>query len=219
MIKAVLFDMDGILIDSESYYMEGTIKQMRDYGYHGNEKDIYRIIGTSMSQTYDILYELLEGKVSRDKLIANNEKYFLIDHPMDYKALMFDGVEEALKELKDEGIKCAVCSSSPKETILEALDKMNIKDYFDVIISSDEVDRPKPKGDVYIKAYEELQIPKEECIVYEDSKLGIEAGKNAGILTIARKDDRFYQDISNCDIEVKDIKELMEFIRKENGYA
>ncbi len=211
--------MDGILIDSESYYMEGTIKQMRDYGYHGNEKDIYRIIGTSMSQTYDILYELLEGKVSRDKLIANNEKYFLIDHPMDYKALMFDGVEEALKELKDEGIKCAVCSSSPKETILEALDKMNIKDYFDVIISSDEVDRPKPKGDVYIKAYEELQIPKEECIVYEDSKLGIEAGKNAGILTIARKDDRFYQDISNCDIEVKDIKELMEFIRKENGYA
>ena len=58
MIKAVLFDMDGILFDSEKHYMAGTIEQMKAYGYRGDIKDIYRIIGTSMKETYEILYEL-----------------------------------------------------------------------------------------------------------------------------------------------------------------
>lgn len=219
MIKAILFDMDGILFDSEKYYMEGTIIQMKEYGYDGDIKDIYRIIGTSMSETYDILYELLDKRVPRDLIIKNNEKYFLIDHPLDYKALMFDGIEESLKELKEHNIKCAVCSSSPKETINEALKEMGIDNYFDVIISSDEMPKPKPSPDVYLEAQKKLGVEKSECIVYEDSKLGVEAGKNAGICTIGRRDDRFYQDISEADGFVDDIYELMELIRKENGYA
>lgn len=219
MIKAVLFDMDGILFDSEKHYMAGTIEQMKAYGYRGDIKDIYRIIGTSMKETYEILYELLDRKVELDTIIKNNEKYFLEDHPLDYKELMFDGVEEVVKELKDKEIRLAVCSSSPKETILEALSEMGIKDYFEVVISSDEVSKSKPEPDVYLKAVELLEIEKEDCIVYEDSRLGVEAGINAGIYTIGRRDDRFYQDISEADYIVNDIYELREWIRKENGYA
>ena len=219
MIKAVLFDMDGILFDSEIYYMNGTIEQMKAYGYRGDIKDIYRIIGTSMKETYEILYNLLEEKVPLETIIANNEKYFLEDHPLNYKELMFDGVEEELKELNEKGISCAVCSSSPKETIVEALENMGIKNYFKVIISSDEVSKSKPEPDVYLKAVELLEVDKQDCIVYEDSRLGVEAGINAGIYTIGRRDDRFYQDINEANYIVNDIYELRDWIRKENGYA
>ena len=199
--------------------MEGTIEQMKRYGYKGDIKDIYRIIGTNMKETYDILYELLNKQVPRELIVANNEKYFLEEHPLDYKALMFEGVDIVLKELKDKGIKCAVCSSSPKDTINEALEEMGIKEYFELYISSDEVNEPKPKPDVYLKAQELLNIPKEECVIYEDSTLGIEAGINAEIYTVGRWDDRFYQDISKANLIVKDVYEFRDWIRKENGYA
>ena len=58
MIKAVLFDMDGILYDSEYFYMQGTVAQMRAYGYDGPAKNIYRIIGTTMQTTYEMLYDI-----------------------------------------------------------------------------------------------------------------------------------------------------------------
>ena len=219
MIKAVLFDMDGILFDSEKYYIEGTIEQMKRYGYKGDIKDIYRIIGTNMKETYDILYELLNKQVDRELIVANNEKYFLEEHPLDYKVLMFEGVDKVLKEFKDNGIKCAVCSSSPKETIDEALEEMDIKEYFNLYISSDEVNNPKPMPDVYLKAQELLNVPKDECVIYEDSTLGVEAGINAKIYTVGRWDDRFYQDISKANLIVKDIYEFRDWIRKENGYA
>ena len=71
MIKAVLFDMDGILLDSESFYMQGTISQMKSWGYQGSIEKIYTIIGTSMEETYDILYHLLNGKKPK-------EEYYII---------------------------------------------------------------------------------------------------------------------------------------------
>ncbi|MBR2067034.1 MAG: HAD family phosphatase [Solobacterium sp.] len=219
MIRAILFDMDGILFDSEKHYMEGTIDQMRAYGYEGEEKNIYRIIGTTMERTYAILYELLEGKVDIETLRRNNEYYFTFLHPLNYKELMFDGLKEIIERFREEGLKLALCSSSPKETILEALKDMGIEDAFSVILSSEEVDKPKPYPDVYCLAQERLGIPKEECIVYEDSQMGIEAGKRAGIKTIARMDDRYGQDQSEADIQVKDIQEVYEIVRKENENA
>lgn len=219
MIRAVLFDMDGILYDSEKYYMEGTIAQMRQYGFEGKDEEVYCIIGTSMEETYRIIYELLGGKIPLSVLQENNERYFGIEHPLDYRAIMFDDVRESLHRIRKMNLRTALCSSSPMETIMNSLEAMEIADCFDFVECCDNVERPKPFPDVYLKAQEALGIDKENCIVYEDSALGIQAGKAAGIFTAARKDDRFHQDQSQADLIVNNMTELTEWIRRENQNA
>lgn len=219
MIKAVLFDMDGILYDSECWYLEGTIDQLRQFGYEGPDEDVYATIGLDMERNYDLLEKLLDYRVPREKIIASNERYFNVLHPLDYRAIMFPGIPEELKRLKDMGIRTAVCSASPMSIIVNSLKAMGIYELFDFIETVENVTKPKPAGDIYELAAEELGMDKKECLVYEDSRLGIEAGKNAGIFTVAREDNRFRQDQSHADLIVKDIHELTEWIRKENAYG
>ena len=88
MIKAVLFDMDGILLDSESFYMQGTISQMKSWGYQGSIEKIYTIIGTSMEETYDILYHLLNGKKPKEEIAQENDLYFTKKKPIRAKEVM-----------------------------------------------------------------------------------------------------------------------------------
>ena len=212
MIKAILFDMDGILFNSEPWYMNGTIRWMREYGYTGSEESVWKILGTTMDETYDILYELLEGKVEREELIRRNERYFGIEHPMKPVDLVFPGVPETVRRIHDEGFLTAVCSSSPRDTIYEVLDSIGITDCYDVILSGDENLPPKPAPDIYLTAAEKLGVLPEECIVYEDSYRGITAGKQAGMTVIARRDDRFRQDQSGADHIVKDIYEMASIV-------
>ncbi|MBQ7992236.1 MAG: HAD family phosphatase [Solobacterium sp.] len=219
MIKAVLFDMDGILYDSECWYLEGTIDQLRAYGYAGPREAVYKTIGLDMDSNYDLLEKLLDYKVPRDVIIRGNEEYFNVLHPLDYKAIMFPGLPEELRKIRGMGIRTAVCSASPMEIIRNSLDAMGIRDLFDFIETVENVSRPKPFGDIYEKAAEEIGVVKADCIVYEDSTLGIEAGKRAGMFTVAREDNRFMQDQSHADLIVKDIQELTEWIRRENTHA
>ena len=128
MIKAILFDMDGILFDSEPWYMNGTIRWMREYGYTGDEASVWKILGTTMDETYSILYELLGGKIGREELIERNERYFGIEHPVKPVDLVFPGVPETVRRLHDEGFLMAVCSSSPRDTVYEVLDSIGIID-------------------------------------------------------------------------------------------
>lgn len=218
MIKAVLFDMDGILYDSECFYLEGTIDQLRSLGYEGPDEAVYATIGLDMERNYDLLEKLLDYRVSREEIIRHNEEYFNVLHPLDYKAIMFEGIPEELRNLRKMGIKTAVCSASPLSIIENSLKAMEIRDLFDFVETGENVKHPKPAGDIYVLAAEELGIDRKECLVYEDSRLGIEAGRNAGIFTVAREDNRFHQDQSKADLIVKDIHELTEWIRKENAY-
>lgn len=219
MIKAVLFDMDGILYDSECWYLEGTIDQLRQFGYTGTDEAVYQTIGLDMERNYDLLEKLLDYKVPRDIIIRNNEEYFNVLHPLDYKAIMFPGLDEELRKIRAMGIRTAVCSASPMNIIENSLVAMGIRDLFDFIETVENVKRPKPAGDIYELAAAELGVDKADCIVYEDSTLGIEAGKRAGIFTVAREDKRYNQDQSHADLIVKDIQELTEWIRRENTHA
>ena len=133
--------------------------------------------------------------------------------------MLFRSVPQALQQMKKMGLKLAVCSSSSYDLIVTSLKEMGILEYFDFIESGENCKRSKPYPDIYLLAQEALQVRKEECLVYEDSTAGIQAGISAGIRTVARIDNRFYQDQSKADILVKDIHELTELIRKENNYA
>lgn len=208
--------MDGILYDSEKYYVEGTLDQLRSYGYTGPREEVYRTIGLDMEKNYDLLEELLGYTVERSVIARNNERYFSELHPIDYKAIMFEGLPEELAKIRAMGIRTAVCSASPMAIIENSLNAMGIRSLFDYIETVENIRNPKPAPDIYEQAAKELGVDKKYCIVYEDSRLGIEAGKRAGIFTVAREDKRFNQDQSHADLIVKDIQQLTEWIRKEN---
>lgn len=218
MIKAVLFDMDGILFDSEGYYMSGTVAWMRAAGYTGTNEQVYTIIGTNMAQTYDMLYEMLDHRLSREEIRQKNDEYFAA-RPLNCREVMFPGIPEVLAKLKEYGLKLACCSSSPRPIIDRALREMGITGDFDVIIDSDSMKRPKPAPDVYLTAAQMLGAEPAECVVYEDSRFGIEAGKNAGMTVIAREDRRFGQDQSECDVLVRDCQEMLAYIEGELNHA
>jgi HAD superfamily hydrolase (TIGR01509 family) len=216
MKKAVLFDMDGILYDSEAYYMKGTIEQMRAYGYEGPAEKIYAVVGTTMDGTYQILHDLLGGRVSKEQLEKGNDYYFGVLHPLDYRSIMFPGVPEQLKRLQDAGIRLACCSSSPEKTILDSLDAMGIRPFFSFVESGENVHHPKPDPEIYLLAMQSLGLQPQDCAVYEDSETGIASGRAAGCFTIARRDTRFHQDQSGADLLVADIREMADTVLKEN---
>lgn len=213
-MKAVFFDMDGVLIDSEMFYMKGTYDWISKKGFNGELEDTFRLIGTNMEGTYNLLYEMLNKKYTISEIEEENRKYFL-EHPIDYKAILNPFVKEILIFLKEHKIKIAVCSSSPKKTIEKALKECEILEYFDFIVSSDEVEKSKPNPDVYLKACEVLKVSKEDAFVIEDSTMGIEAGKNANIKVIAIKDKFFGQDQTKADYIFENLGKVLEFFKGE----
>lgn len=213
MIKAILFDMDGILIDSERYYMEGTYHLMKSMGFEGTRQQVHSIIGTTMEVTYQMIYNLLEGKLSIEAIKKANDDYFNT-HKVPYAEIAFDGVVEALATFKSDGLKMALCSSSPMVNIMECVKALNIETYFDIIVCGDDFKESKPNPEIYQFAMEHLGVTPEVSIVYEDSELGIMAGVNANVFTVARKEERFHLDQSKADLIVVDIFEFKNVVHQ-----
>ncbi len=213
--RAVLWDMDGVLFDSEKAYMDGNIQVMRRLGYDQDEKNLYRVIGQDMNGLYAMLTELLDGYRTQDELKRAIDQYYC-EHPLSFRSMLFPDVPASLRQMKARGIKTAVCSGSPKETILQALRECDLTAYFDLVVSSDEVPLPKPYPDVYLEAAERLGVLASACVVYEDSTLGIKAGRRAGMRVIARKDDRYGQDQSQADRIVENSTAMLAALDEED---
>ena len=212
-IKGLLFDMDGILLDSEFYYMNGTLDYMQKLGFNGSIKELSVLVGVTMEKMCNICADLLGNRYSPAEIEKVNNDYFE-EHPINHEEAMFEDIDIVLKRLKDEGYLLALCSSSSMEIIKRDLSSMKIIDLFDVILTGEDFERPKPDPDIYLHAMEKLGLEPHECIVYEDSNLGIKAGVASGATTIARIDNRFNQDQSLADYQVVDINEYYKIIKE-----
>ncbi len=201
MLKVILFDMDGVLIDSEGYYAEGTYTWMKEIGFQGKIEDIHKLIGTTMDKTYDMLVDLLGKKISKEAVKERNEAYFR-QNPFNYKEGLKEGVTETMKWLKLQGISCAICSSSPLATIEKVVDQCGLSEYVSFYLSGENFKESKPHPEIYLTAAARFGVEPKECIVIEDSTMGIQAGKNAGMPVIAIMDERFDLDQSQADYRV-----------------
>ena len=217
MYKAVLCDMDGTLVDSERYYCDGTYHWLKRYGYKGSIEPIYEIIGTTMQETYEIIYRLLEGRLSLDEIKEINTQYFYSEDRIDYKKYLFKEVPAVLKRLKKEGYKLALCSASSYADILRFIEDCDFKDIFDVILSSDDT-LAKPHPDIYIKAMTQLQLDSKEVLIIEDSPYGIRAAKATGALTLARTSGYLDGKQEEADDKIKSLDEIFKYIG-EKTYA
>lgn len=209
MIKAILFDMDGTLVDSERYYTEMSYKWALQYR-NIEKRDIYQIVGTNMDKTYRIMSKL--AGLSYDEAKKSYDEYFSM-HPMDYNDYLFDDVRDVLSKLSD--YKLAICTLSSRWMLDKFISDTGLN-CFDLLLSDEDVKNPKPSPDIYLKAIEKLGVNRDETLVIEDSSTGIKAGKNAGIFTLARDGSRFFIDQSEADYIFDDLHEVLNILNEKN---
>ena len=187
MIKAVIFDLDGLLIDSEivSYkiYKEilnqfGHSFSIEEYAQNFSGKTEVKNV-TNLIDTYNLPWTV---EVGLDNVLKVEDKF--INEGIDLKT----GVKKLLTYLKDKNLKIAIASLSTRDRALTILRQHNIVEYFDEFVFGNEIEKGKPNPDIFLKACDKISVNPEECLVLEDSELGIQAAYSANIPVICIPD-------------------------------
>lgn len=196
-IKAVFFDMDGVLIDAKDWHYEALNKALKLFGIEINRYDHLnafdglptKIKLKMLSKRY-YLPEELHPFINEIKQAYTEELVYQQCHPMFHH-------EYALSKLKHGGYQIAVCSNSIKKTIELMMDRAGLTTYIDLIVSNEDVTKAKPDPEMYQKAIENFGLDPKECIVIEDNPNGILAGKASGasVLEVANVYDVNYENI------------------------
>ena len=197
-IKAVIFDMDGVLIDAKDWHYEALNRAL---GLFGAEISRYDHLHTFDGLPTRVKLEM----VSEGQFLPKELHGFINELKQDYTAELIHQKchpmfhhEYALSRLRSEGYQIAVCSNSIRSTIELMMEKAHLKQYLDLIVSNEDVKIAKPDPEMYITAMQKLGLHPDECIVVEDNPKGIQAGKASGaaVLEVATVYDVNYENIS-----------------------
>lgn len=180
-IKGAIFDMDGVLFDTERIYQQTWQEIAAERHAKLDNGFLEAVSGTSgahMCRVIEHYYGVSDGTAIIEECMERVRNKLLIHVPIK------DGVWEMLRFLKEKGIRMAVASSSSAQQIEANLQKAGIREYFTEIVSGSEVDHGKPDPDIFLYAAKRIGCDPEECFVFEDSENGIQAGYRAGCVTI-----------------------------------
>jgi HAD superfamily hydrolase (TIGR01509 family) len=205
MIKAVIFDMDGLLVDSEPLSYEAIRMTFDKYGFHLTEEEfITHYLKRGMS-TKDLIKKYLLKMPIEDVI---NMKNSLFERLIREKLKLMLGVNEIL-ELSRENFKTALVTHTKAKFVEMMLNKFGILEYFDVMICRGDYNKAKPDPECYLLASEKLGVEPSECLALEDSERGLLAAKAAGMKCIAVPNE-FTKDLdfSKADLVVKNLKEI-----------
>lgn len=207
-MKALIFDMDGVIIDSEPIHFEVDIQTMREFGVNISIDELNKYVGTTNEYMLNDLKNKYKIKKSFEEMLEYKME-LTIRKIKEAKISAILGIPELLISLKSKNIKTAIGSSSPKELINTVIEKFKLEKYFECIVSGDDVKEGKPKPDIYLEVSKIIGVAPEECIVIEDSRNGVLAAKNAGMKCIGFKNiNSGNQDLSKADVIVDSIKSI-----------
>lgn len=183
-IKAVIFDLDGTLVDSEPNYLEADKRLLAEYGILNlDEESKNKYIGISTKDMMADIKEIYQIEDSVETLVSKNNGYY--SELAKDNTNVFPEMKNLLILLKEKGYPIALASGSSKKIINDVLSLIQISEIFDVIVSAEEVREGKPKPDIFLEAAKRLGLSPENCLVLEDSKPGVEAAKSAGMYCVA----------------------------------
>lgn len=177
MIKACLFDLDGVVFETESLYTSFWCEMKKEYCPEITDFE-YIIKGQTLVQIYD---KYFAGDEKKQQEITNKLNKFEQSMPFNY----VDGFETFVKALRSEGIKTAVVTSSNREKMQNVYRKHpEFQSYFDAILTSEDFEESKPSPDCYLKAAARFGVQSKECVVFEDSFNGLRSGVASGARVI-----------------------------------
>jgi HAD superfamily hydrolase (TIGR01509 family) len=215
MLSAVIFDLDGVLADSEPWWNQIDAKLLADYGatyrgeYHQNVVGVnYRLAVEFYKKAFDLSAPTEEMMRRRGEIATD---FFAT------RIGLFPQVKEVLEELRQMKLHLAVATSSVGASARPFLDRHQLTEFFEVIITGEEVEHGKPAPDIYLCAANKLGIPAAACLVVEDALPGVAAAKAANMRVAAIPDPRFVDPDEyekKADYVLGSLKELPALVRK-----
>lgn len=212
MIKAVLFDMDGVLAFTEQFYMQRRLDYLAENGILISE-----VPDWTGKNDISVWEECVPDAVLRERLRAGYSSY-VVDHPTPWERLANDQAHATMSLLKSLGCKVAICSSSWRSLIDEYVSQLMLGDFIDYTVSGAECLEYKPEPDIYLNAMSRLGVDPAETVVVEDSPIGICAGKAAGAFVCAmRQPSGIVLEQAAADVVIDELVDVVELVRAANG--
>jgi HAD superfamily hydrolase (TIGR01509 family) len=209
MINTVIFDMDGLLINSEPFWRQSMKVNFATVGIHLTEELCMQTMGKKTIEVIQFWHEKQPWS-NKDFKTLESDLVASVRHLIIEKGTMMPGVIYILDFFKAQGFKIGLASSSATILIETVLDKLQIKSYFEVAHSAEFETLGKPHPAVFLSAAKKLNSQPKECLVFEDSYNGILAAKAAGIRTIAIPDKEYFSQ-EQYDIADLKLSSLLEF--------
>ena len=209
---AVIFDMDGVIVDTEKFYLGTLAKLFEAEGIEVPFEDLCVTVGASYKDFKRNLvrwFELGGEHLTEEEALARYNVWEERNQP-DFAALLNHGVVETIAELKRRGVRVALASSSPMSNILLVLEACGLFDAFELVTSGEQFHESKPNPEIYLHTLENLGLPAGDCCCVEDSVPGITAGKAAGLTVFAKREDRFGFTQEAADRIIDAIPDLLE---------
>ncbi|MGI9553740.1 MAG: HAD family hydrolase [Thermodesulfobacteriota bacterium] len=204
MYKAIIFDMDGVIIDSEPLWEKSEKILLNSFGLSYNPVYRDKILGLNQNDSANLLRDTFNLDKTLDEIIDERLKILLRLYKDELK--LINGIENLIIDSHDYKLKVGLASSSPMKIINFVLNKFGLNKYFDAVISGECTENGKPHPDIYLEASKQLEVTPSECIAVEDSINGTISAKNAGMYCIAVPDPRLnIKDYQKADLIVKSL--------------
>jgi HAD superfamily hydrolase (TIGR01509 family) len=215
MIKAVIFDMDGVLIDSEIIYLDHMYEKLKIKYPQINREALFAVVGSTTKRTMEIISDVI-GEDVNSRMFQELYAELWVDCRPDYPSILRKEVPDILKELHRRGYQVALASSTSRAGIDDVLTSCGLKSDFDYIVSGEEFKESKPNPEIYLHTADTLKREPKECLVVEDSTYGIMAGHGAGMTVASVIDDRFSFDRSLADYSINGLWEILDVLEELN---
>ncbi|KKU25237.1 MAG: hypothetical protein UX95_C0004G0011 [Candidatus Woesebacteria bacterium GW2011_GWD1_47_21] len=201
-ISAVIFDLDGTVLDNEDEYGAAFKKVLENLGAEV-KTDYPHVGGIGVEENWPGLLEKyqIETEKSFKELASETQKEYLKLLP---EVKVKKGLEEFIKQLRQDGIKTALATSNVWFILERVFEELPVEGLFDSVTTGEEVNNKKPAPDLFLKAADKLEVQPEECLVIEDSRSGIEAAHQAGMKAIAiARDEPHAKELKEAELVIR----------------
>lgn len=214
MIKAVIFDMDGVIIDSEMEYLKYIYEFAKKKKPDIKIEELYGTVGTTKKDCWDVVAAAVgTGETWEDLRAQYRGRWEEVFKQVDYEAIFRPEVLEVMDALRADGYLLAVASSTNLEQVEKILNLNHVTERLELMVSGGMFKRSKPDPEIYRYTAKKLSVKPEECLVIEDSTVGITAGHHAGMHVAALIDQRFMFDRSLAEFEISDLREITGLVK------
>ena len=214
--KAVIFDMDGVIFDTERVYLEIWQSVFEKYGYKMTKELYITVMGTGRKNVIKTFLKNFGDDLPIEKMYEekDNQLFYIIENQ---GIPLKKGVKELFSMLKEKNYKIALATSAKRDRVEKQIKDKWLKESFDAIVCGDDVEKGKPSPDIFLKAAKKIDVEPENCFVVEDSPAGIKAAFSGGMKGIHVEDLKAADEdiLKYCEKNFKNLQEIKEYLSCE----
>lgn len=207
-IKAVIFDKDGVIIDTKPIHYQVLSSFLMKYNFSVTEEEYSSYTGITSTELFRRLNDKYQKKHDISTMVESFQGQYISTIRENKEIKPIKNVDTLIKKLYDKKLKLAVASSAKMEKIELVLNRFELMKYFEALVSGYEVNNSKPHPDIFLRAAEKIGVKPSECIVIEDSTNGIRAAKAAGMLCVGYNNPISKQDLREADLIINDFNDF-----------